>query len=154
MNPSFKDLKRFSQFYIGNEVSTVDELFDQLKPFNLLDYVLLQKIVKVFLVAPNTVDNKISDYVKHWENFKASTTIRQFMESIEQAQQSHSTTSERPGLCTVKLRLVGGWMNRTMDDLDKLVKEVFEEKRHILAHLKIVRGSVIVTFSAPCTIRG
>ena len=149
MNPSLKDLKRFSQFYIGNEVSTVDELFDQLKPFNLLDYKLLQKIVKVFLVAPNTVDDKISDYVKHWENFKTSTTIRQFMESIEQAQQSHSTTSERPGLCIVKICLVGGWMDRTMDDLDKLVKEIFKEKRHVLSHLKIVRGSVIVTFSAP-----
>ena len=149
MNPSLNDLKRFSQFYMGNEVSTVDELFDQLKPFNLLDYPLLQKIVKVFLVAPNTVDDKISDYVKHWETFKTSTTIRQFTESIEQAQQSHSTASERPGLCTVKLRLIGGWMNRTMDDLEKLVKVIFEEKRHVLSHLKIVRGSVIVTFSAP-----
>ena len=75
MNPSFKDLKRFSQIYIGNEVSTVDELFDQLKPFNFLDYALLQKIVKAFLVEPNTVDDKISDYVKHWETFKASTTL-------------------------------------------------------------------------------
>ena len=46
MNPSLNDLKRFSQFYmIGNEVSTVDKLFDQLKPFNLSDYKLLQKIV-------------------------------------------------------------------------------------------------------------
>ena len=149
MNPSLNDLKRFSQFYIGNGVSTVDELFDQLKPFNLSDYKLLQKIVKAFLLAPNTVDDKISDYVKHWENFKTSTTIRQFTENIEQAQQSHSTTSERPGLCTIKLRLVGGWMDRTMDNLEKLVNELFEEKRHVLSHLKIVRGSVIVTFSAP-----
>ena len=85
LSPSFKDLKRFSQIYIGNEVSTVDELFDQLKPFNLLEYALLQTIVKVFLLAPNTVDDKISDYVKHLENFKTSTTISQFVESIEQA---------------------------------------------------------------------
>ena len=36
-----------------------------------------------------------------------------------------------------------------MDDLDKLVKEIFKEKRHVLSHLRIVRGSIIVTFSAP-----
>ena len=150
LKPLSNDLKRFSQNYIlGKEVSTVDELFDHLKPFNLLEYALLQTIVKVFFVAPNTVDDKISDYVEHLENFKTSTTIRQFMDSIEQAQQSHSATSERPGLCTVKLCLVGRWTDRTMDELDKLVKEVFREKRHVLSHLEIVRGSVIVTFSAP-----
>ena len=63
------------------------------------------------------------------------------MESIEQAQQSHRITSERPGLCTVKLRLVGGWLTKTMDDLEKLVYEIIKGKRHVLSHLKIVHRS-------------
>ena len=68
------------------------------------------------------------------------------MENIERAQQSHST---RPGLCTVKLRLIGGWLTKTMDNLEKLVNEIFKDKVYILSHLKIVRGSVIVTYCAP-----
>ena len=36
-----------------------------------------------------------------------------------------------------------------MDDLERLVNEIFKDKRYVLTHLKIVRGSIIVTFSAP-----
>ena len=83
-------------------------------------------------------------YIEQLANFKLSTTVQEFMDSIEQAQQS----SERSELCTVNLHLVGGWLTKTMDDLEKLVNEIFKNKTHVLSHLKIVRGSVIVTYSA------
>ena len=76
------------------------------------------------------------------------------MESIEQDSAITQNNSERPGLCTVKLRLVGGWLTKTMDDLEKLVYEIIKGKRHVLSHLKIVQGSVIVTFSAPLSEAG
>ena len=148
-NPPLKKLKRFSQCFMSKEILTVDELFDQLKPFYFLEYIMLGKIVKFFLPQKHSVTDDLRDYLMQLECFKTSTTIRQFMESIEQAQQSHRTTSERPGLCTVKLHLVGGWLTKTMDDLEKLVNEIFKDKRDVLSHIKIVRGSVIVTFSAP-----
>ena len=145
-DPPLKKLKRFSQCFMSKENLTVDELFDQLKPFYFLEYIMLEKIVKFFLGQDNSIVDDLRDYLQQLDCFKTSTTIRQFMESIEQAQQSHSTTS---GLCTVKLRLIGGWLNKTMDDLEKLVNEIFRDKRYVLTHLKIVRGSVIVTYSAP-----
>ena len=40
-------------------------------------------------------------------------------------------------------------MTKTMDDLEKLVKELFKEKTYVLSHLKIVRGSIVVTYLAP-----
>ena len=131
------------------DILTVDELFDQLKPFYFLEYIMLEKIVKFFLPRAHSVADNLRDYLQYLTKFKSSTIVQHFMESIEQAQQSHSTTSERPGLCTVKLLLVGGWLTKTMDDLEKLVNEIFKDKRHVLSHLKIVRGSVIVTFIAP-----
>ena len=67
------------------------------------------------------------------------------MEIIENAQKSKEGT----GACTVTLRLVGGWLTKTMEDLDKLLKEIFQDKNSILAHLTIVRGSVIVSYLAP-----
>ena len=148
-DPPLKKLKRFSQCFMSKEISTVDEMFDQLKPFYFLEYIMLEKIVKFFLGRAHLIADDLRDYLQQLDCFKTSTTICQFMESIEQAQQSHSTTSERPGLCTVKLRLVGGWLTKTMYDLEKLLKEIFKDKRYVLSHLKIVRGSVIVTFSAP-----
>ena len=32
-NPSPKKIKSFSQFYMNDEATSVDELFDQMKPF-------------------------------------------------------------------------------------------------------------------------
>ena len=146
--PSLIKLQMFSKFYMKTKVTTVEELLDQLEPFYFLDCVLLEKMVKFFLSQANEIFDNLRDYRQQLAIFKSSTTVKQFMESIEQAQQSHST-SERPGLCTVKLRLVGEWLEKTMDDLEKLVNELFKDKRYVLTHLKIVRGSVIVTFSAP-----
>ena len=146
-NPSLMKLKRFSKFYMDSKSTTVEELIDLL-PSTFLDYALLEKMVKFFL-CQHSVANTLRDYCQKLKQFLSSTTVQQFMESIEQAQQSHSTTSERSGLCTVIIRLVGGWLTKTMDDLEKLLNEIFQDKRYVLTHLKIVRGSVIVTFSAP-----
>ena len=35
------------------------------------------------------------------------------------------------------------------NDLEKLMKEIFKDKVYVLSHLKIVRGLVILTYSAP-----
>ena len=145
--PSLIKLQMFSKFYAKIEVTTVKELLDLLEPFYFLDYALLEKIVKFFL-SRDTVADDLRYYLQQLAKFKTSTTVKQFMDSIEQAQQSDSTNSERPGLCTVKIRLVGGWLTKTMEDLEKLVKEIFQDKTYVLSHLKIVRGSVIVTYSA------
>ena len=107
-NPPLKKLKRFSQHFMSKEILSVDALFDHLKPFYFLEYILLEKIVKFFLPQTHSIADDLRDYLEQLESFKTSTTIRQFMERIEQAQQSHSKISERPGLCTVKIRLVGG----------------------------------------------
>ena len=147
-DPSPMKLKRFSKFYGNAKVTTVEELLDLLEPFYFLDYALLEKIVKFFLSSSEVVDD-LRDYLQQVSKFQSSTTVREFMESIERAQQSHSATSERPGLCTVKLRLVGGWLTKTMEDLEKLVNEIFKDKVDTLSHLRIVRGSVIVTYCAP-----
>ena len=114
-NPSLYKLQMFSKFYTKTKVTTAEELLDLLEPFYFLDYALLEKIVKFFLSQDSVADD-LREYLQQLAKFKSSTTVKQFMDSIEQAQQSDSTTSEKPGLCIVKLRLVGGWLTRTMDD--------------------------------------
>ena len=79
-------------------------------------------------------------YTRHLEEFKSSTTIRQ---------KQLTTTTGGVETCTVCLRLVGGWLEKTMADLDELLKELFQDKRSVLSHIQIVRGSIIVTYSAP-----
>ena len=147
-NPPLKKLKRFSQYHKKPEVKTVEELFDQMKPFYFLEYAMLEKIIKFFLSQGTVVDD-LHDYLQQLAIFKSSTTVREFMESIEQAQQSRNTVPKKHQLCTVTILLVGEWLEKTMDDLEKLVKELFKDKRYVLTHLKIVRGSIIVTYLAP-----
>ena len=139
-------LKRFSRYYCTKRLTTVEELFDELEKFNFLDYALLEKMVKFFLSSNSVVVGDLRVYLQQLAKFKSSTTLRQFMDKIERAQQPHST---RQGLCTITLRLVGGWLDKTIDDLEKLLKEVFKDKSYVLNHLKIVRGSIIVTYYAP-----
>ena len=43
-NPHLRELKRFSQSFLSKDISTVGELFDQLKPFYFLEYALLESI--------------------------------------------------------------------------------------------------------------
>ena len=141
-NLTSKVIKRFSQIHLGDEVTcaTIEELIDQLKPFFFLDYALLQKIINVFLRQEQSVVSKLDEYVQQLEQFKESTTVQQFMENIETAQNAS------PQTCTVTLQLVGGWLPKTISDLEKLLKEIFYKKASILTHLKIVRKCVLVTY--------
>ena len=148
VNPPPRKLKRFLQCYKQPEVQTVEELFDQQKPFYFLEYALLERMIKYFL-KKGEVAEILCDYLEQLANFKSSTTVRDFMNSIEEAQQSRSTAARKEKVCTVTLRLVGGWLEKTMDDLEKLVNELFKEKAYVLSHLKIVRGSIVVTYLAP-----
>ena len=145
-NPSPRQLKRFSQLYVSDRiVTTVEELFDCLGEFSFLDYALLKHTISMFLKEAQPVVSDLSDYIQQLTNFKKSTTLSEFMETIENAQKSKEGT----GACKVTLRLVGGWLAKTMEDLDKLLKEIFQDKSSVLAYLTIVRGSVIVSYLAP-----
>ena len=148
-NLSVIELGNFSQFYLSKEVTTVKELFQLIQPFCFLDYSLLETAITFLLDPAHKVVNGLSEYVKQLTNFKKSTMLGDFMQSIKNAQKS--LTRKEPGteMCTVTLRLVGGWLSKTMDDLDKLLKEIFQNKSSILAHIKIEKGSIIVTYLAP-----
>ena len=150
VDPSAEQLNRFSGFYTSVRVTTVGELFNHLEQYCFLDYTLLEMVISFFLEdrAPFVV-SEFDAYTQHLEEFKSSTTIRQFMESIEKAQKQLTTTTGGVETCTVCLRLVGGWLEKTMADLDELLKELFQDKRSVLSHIQIVRGSVVVTYSAP-----
>ena len=141
-NLSSKVIKRFSQIHVGDEITctTIEELIDQLKPFFFLDYALLEKIITVFLEKKQSVVSKLNDYIQQLEQFKNSTTLQQFIEKIKTAQNAS------PQTCTVTLQLVGGWLPKTISDLEKLLKEIFYQKAAILTRLKIVRKCVLVTY--------
>ena len=168
MNPPLPKIKRFSHMYMAgvNDVNSVEELFDKMNELSsCLHYSLLENIIRLFL-KNTTVADRFSEYSERVEQFKKSTTVQQFMGSIEKAQGQTSTkreeleTSEKSQvqtgaakegikMCTVKICLVGGWLPMTIKDLDTLIKEVFRGKSSVLAHIKIIPGSVIVTYLAP-----
>ena len=139
-NPSPRDIRRFSQVYMTEEVTTVEELFDQLKPFFFLDFALLEKIIYALLKQNQSAISKLNDYTQQLEQFKNSTTVQQFIENIETVQNSS------PQTCIVTLQLVGGWLPKTISDLEKLLKEIFRNKAAVLTRLKIIRKCVLVTY--------
>ena len=150
-NLSVMELETFSKYYFNDsvEVTTVKELFEIIKPFCFLDYSLLEKAIEVLIDPAHRVVSDLSEYVEQLKNFKESTTLRDFMQTIETAQKSLTTEEGTGAACTVTIRLVGGWLTKTMDDLDKLLKEIFQDKSSVLAHIRIIKGSIIVTYLAP-----
>ena len=137
-NPSLRLIKRFSQLYLpGQKVTTVDKLFDCLRKFSFLDYTLLEKTISTFLKEAHPVVSDLSNYIQQLTNFKKSTTLNEFLETIKNAQKPKDGT----GACKVTLCLVGGWLTKTIESLDKLLGEIsVHDKRLVLAHLRIVRG--------------
>ena len=167
MNPPLLKIERFSHMYMaGVNLNSVKALFDEMnKLSSCLHYSLLENIIRLFLKS-TTVADRFREYSERVEQFKKSTTVQQFMGSIEKAQGQTSTKREELGtseksqaqtgatkeevkMCTVKICLVGGWLPMTIKDLDTLIKEVFQGKSSVLAHIKIIPGSVIVTYLAP-----
>ena len=139
-------IKRFTQFMcMKAEVDNVDELFDQMKPFYFIDYRLVEKIVKFFLEQDQSVNSKLDEYIRQLNDFKSSTTVQQFMESIETAQRPLAT-ADSSTKTTVIIQLVGNWLQKTIKDLDKLLKVLFQDKVSVLSHLRISPGSVIITY--------
>ena len=127
-NPSPRQLKRFSQMYMTDQVvTTVEELFDCLVPFCFLDYALLEIIISVLLKEPQSVVGDLDDYTQQLSKFKNSTTLNEFVESIEKAHTSLAT-KEGTGVFTVTLRLVGGWLDKTMEDLEKLLRDISRQE--------------------------
>ena len=144
--PTSRQLKRFSQSYISNRVVTsVEELFDCLGELSFLDYALLEHTISMFLKEAQPVVSDLSDYIQQLTDFKKSTTLNEFMDTIKKAQKPNKGS----GMCTVTLHLVGGWLIKTMEDLERLLKEIFQDKSSVLAHLTIVRGSIIVSYLVP-----
>ena len=137
---SSRDIKRFSQVHMTKEVTTVEELFDQLKPFFFLDYALLEKIIKVLLKQNQSAINEIDDYIQQLEQFKKSTTLQKFIEKIETAQNAS------PQTCTVTLQLSGSWLDRTISDLEKLLEELSHNKAAVPTRFNVVRKCVLVTY--------
>ena len=148
-NLSVIELGNFSQFYLSKEVTTVKDLFQLIQSFCFLDYSLLETAITFLLDPAHKVVDDLSEYVKQLTNFKKSTTLGDFVQSIKNAQKSLTTKEPGTEMCTVTLRLVGGWLSKTMDDLDKLLKEIFQDKSLVLVHIKIIKGSLIVTYLAP-----
>ena len=144
-NPSSRDIRRFSQFYMCDEVSTVEKLFDQLQPFFIFDYALLQKISMFLLKQEQTVVSKLDDYIRELQEFKKSTTVQQFMEKIETAH------NKSPRTCTITIQLVGSWLQKTIRDLEKLLDELFHNNAELLTRLKIVEKCVLVTYLVQCS---
>ena len=119
-NPSPRQLMRFSRLYMSDRVTTVEELSDCLRRSSFLDYNLLQRTISMFLKEGHPLVSNLSDYIQQLTNFKKSTTLNKFMETIKNAQKYGK----------VKVNLVGMWLTKTMDDLEKLLQEKFQERNN------------------------
>ena len=92
-NPSVRDIKRFANYYLfyvskeeREKLTKVEDLFDQLEPFDYLNYTMLEKVIRQLLKQDQPVVSELNDCIQDLEKFKESTSVQEFMKSIEAAQ--------------------------------------------------------------------
>ena len=91
--------------------------------------------------------NKLDYYIQQLEEFKKSTTLQQFIEKINEAAQNVAPAQT----CTVILQLTESWLDRTIFDLEKLVKKLSHNKAAVLTRFNAVQKCVLVTYFVQCS---
>ena len=146
--PSPHQLKRFFRMYLPDEMAqtTVEGLFHCLEGYPFLNYSLLELVILLFL---KELDDDVKVYTQQLTDFETSTTMIEFMESIENAHKPDEGIA-----CTVILCLGGGeWIQKAVDELKVLLNWMFQNKTAILAYIKImINGVTIEDISTQSTI--
>ena len=161
INPDSISIKRFCEFYCLPTASSVEQLFDGLKSFHILEITMLKKIIDFFLKDSqddlseytyshvHLVFEHLRNYIDRLNSFNSSTTVQQFMENI--AEEVQHSSADKSQSCNVCITLTGNWLTRTMAELEKII-QAFLEKRLSLMHfikVKKVDSHVQVNFQIP-----
>ena len=133
-----------------DEVNSVEQLFTEIsKYYCFLNYAFLGRIIKTFLKHTKLIIC-LREYDQQLEEFLCSTTLEDFKEMILSAYKPPDKLMESTaGFHTVFIKLEGLWLDKSLEDMRKLVKFIFKDKAAMLTNLKVFKGCVITIFLVP-----
>ena len=141
--------EHFKEFPM-DEVNSVEQLFTEIsKYYCFLNYAFLGRIIKTFLKHTKLIVC-LREYDQQLEKFLCSTTLKDFKELILNAYKPSDKLMETTaGFHTVFIKLEGLWLDKSLEDMRKLVKFIFKDKAAMLTNLKVFKGSIVTLFFVP-----
>ena len=127
----------------------IDELLDQLchdhiDPFNLYR---LRNLLKIFESKKEALDQIIGEYEKEKEAFLESTTVSQFQRAI--VEKVEPILQKGKVLVTIKVLKKMKCDQLTLEDIENLAIDGFEDSQQHLVRMHAKSGSVIISWVFP-----
>ena len=122
---------------------TVDEIFNVLQPhYNFLCIDPLSDLMEEYPINDQNVLLKYHEYTENLKCFTDSAKISELMTSIEAALTEEGSKTDPK----VILKLSGKWTDRTIKNLQKLMKYFFHEEAKYLTIKMMLKGSINIHF--------
>ena len=124
----------------------ISELFEYLWPYySYLDCGVLEAIINSkYFKLDKQLQEDMSSYKQHLEEFKALTTLIEFKEAVEEALIPNPEVTK--STCEVVIKLKQEWGNKTLENFKTLVNHMFHQR---MTHIRVEEGSICVTLIVP-----
>ncbi|XP_019857239.1 PREDICTED: uncharacterized protein LOC109585560 [Amphimedon queenslandica] len=150
---------------LTNEVS-IDRLFNRiLDHYSYLNCSLIEAIVQECFEKSSCMEyitywlpfvphsgtflrREMKAYVKKMSHFKDSKRLKDLQFAIGNAYMQNFIPSDTA--CKVVIKLNGGWDEKTISDLEFLLRHYFNQS-DIFNHIQITHGSVCISYLVPCS---
>ena len=121
------------------------ELFNKLQPYySFLSCDILVDITREFIGGE--IENELEGYLVMMRKFQKSVKIKQLKEVMSLVPKQDDTFDT----CDVNIKLNGEWEERTLENLQQLLKHMFHNKQYLLNHMTVdERDSLCITFTIP-----
>lgn len=131
---------------LTNEVS-IDILFKRIKShYSYLSCRLIEAIVDKHVDKSCQLQEEWKTYIKRMNRFKKSKRLKDLQSTIEKSYDRIISSTDTA--CVVVIKLSGGWDEKTISDLESLLRHYFEDEE-IFNHLRITPGSVCISYLVP-----
>ena len=128
-------------------LQTIDDLFDAIQPhYDFLNIEVIQDLSEEFVLSEK-LQSAIEKYESELAKFEESVEIQDMKAQIEKVSVPIESAN-----CRILIRLTGRWRCKTVENLRKLVKYLFEKNSKHFRLIDIDEGSVIVVFFAPSSV--
>ena len=122
------------------QATTIDKLFQLIEPhYCFLNTAILGDIIDEFIGEP--LKHQLEEYEHQLEEVKESTSMALLQEIGPQC-------SPNVGAPQVTIKLANCWLEVTINRFHKFVEQIFKERSIALAHIRVEKGCICVTWFA------
>ena len=133
-----------AQFSVPN---TFEDLFDSIRPYyDILNICLLEDISNEYLATDANIQASLDRYKDELDSFRNNTKMEELVNNMTSLMHKES---RKGTTAVVVLKLEGCWLNVTVKNFQKLVREIFSRRERNLCHIMVEKGCMCIRWLVP-----